>query len=439
MRLALLQSLLVALSGACAPGVAGLPLSESVEKTPQDTGEPQEVLPIDSGEAPGETASPEEGSSFVEDTGLERLEGPVPALFSEERILELEINLDRDAVSDLGRNPTEYVVGELLYEGVPLAVGVRLKGSSSLDDLSGKPSFKIHFGFVVEGGELEGNNKLNLHNMRYDPMKMSEELSYGMWRDAGLPASRTGYARVKVNGADYGLYSVVEVADDPMLARWYDNPRGNLYENAANYCDLDDGIGCFDREEDDEGSDAALEALIAAAVAPGSSLGGLADLIDWDRYPKFLAMEMSIAHWDSYAFDQSNYRFYHEPGLDRWSQIPSSMDLGFGYRPWSYPTCGRHGVDPATYTMGLLARRCLEDAACEAKVLDEILAAADRLEAMDTSARLRATADRIRDAVRDDPRRSTSMGEFEDHLDCVESWLSARPTELRAWVEARRG
>ena len=42
----------------------------------------------------------------------------------------------------------------------------------------------------------------------------------------------------------------------------------------------------------------------------------LAGQLDWDRYTGFLAMEASLAHWDSYSYDLSNYRFYHEPTED---------------------------------------------------------------------------------------------------------------------------
>jgi spore coat protein CotH len=371
------------------------------------------------------------------DTGVEGVGEPLVDLFDPVLIHEIEIELDSSARSSLSRSPETYVEGRMIWQGLPLDVGVRIKGSSSRDDLSGKPSFKIDFGFVREGAELQGQNKLNLHNMRYDPIMMSEELTYRMWRDAGLPASRTGYAWVTVNGDDYGLYALVEPPDDPLLARFYDDPKGNLYENAANYCDLDDGRSCFDAEEFDEGNHEAIDAFIEAARAPG--FDALREELDWERYTGFLAMEMSIAHWDSYSFDQSNYRWYHEPSTDRWSLIPSSMDLGFGYRPWSYPDCGRHGVDPATYTMGLVSARCLSDPACEAAVLDKILLAADRLEAMDTPALLAAAADRIRDRVYDDPRRSLSDRHFDEHLACVDAWLQARPAELRAWVAARRG
>jgi hypothetical protein len=273
--------------------------------------------------------------------------------------------------------------------------------------------------------------------MAYDPMKVSEELAYQMWRDAGLPASRTSYAHITVNGEDYGLYSMVEPPDDPFLKIWYDDPDGNLYENAENYCDLDGGRGCFEAEEYDEGNHEALDAL-RAAVTTTSDLSAVRPLLDWDRYTGFLAMEASIAHWDSYSFDQSNFRWYHEPTTDSWSLIPSSTDLSFGYRPWSYPDCGKHGVVPADYDMGIVSVRCWNDPDCEEAVLEKMLEAADRLEAMDAAAAVRAATDRVRDAVYEDRKKYTSNSHFEEHVDCVEAWLAQRPDELRTWVAEQR-
>jgi hypothetical protein len=360
------------------------------------------------------------------------------SLFDPRVIHELELELGSSAQSALERSPTRYVEGRFFWNGHEIPVGIRLKGSSSLDSFRGKPSLKIDFNHVVEGLTVQGQKKLNIHNMRYDPMKVSEELVYRMWREADLPASRSGYAHLTIDGSDYGLYSVVEAPDDPFLERWYEDPNGNLYENAANYCDLDDGQSCFEAEEYDEGNHDALERLIDAATTADGSMTALAGQLDWDRYTGFLAMEASLAHWDSYSFDQSNFRWYHEPTTDRWSLIPSSTDLGFGYRPWSYPDCGRHGVNPADYTMGVVSSRCWLDADCEAAVLEKMLDAADQLEAMDMVTQLREATDHVRDAVYDDNRKSTSNSAFETHLACVESWVAQRPDELRAWVADRR-
>ncbi len=435
---------------ACAPSlVDGDPDAESEGKTDGDAtggdgGDGSDGSDggdgIDGGDGTDGSGDPStvyEGDDEVEWAGGSTVDTSVD-FFLEDQIQVVELDLGRSAQDALNRSPTTYVEGVVRWNDLELPIGVRLKGSSSLDNFYGKPSMKFDFDFVIEGMRVGGQKKLNLHNMRYDPMKISEALNYALWREAGLPASRTGFARVSVDGVDYGLYSIVETPDDPLLKQWYDDPDGNLYENRANYCDFDDGASCFEAEESDEGNHDALDEIIAAVNAPGGGMDPVRDLLDWDRYTGFLAMEASLAHWDSYSFDQSNFRWYHEPTTNTWSLIPASMDLGYGYRPWSYSECGRHGVDPGTYTMGVISARCWADEACENAVMDKMLEAADHLEATDAPARLRALADMVRDDVYSDPRKSTTNSHFEVHVDCVEAWLAQRPDELRAWVAARR-
>lgn len=420
------------MSSACAPAVHRVADGDKDTKTVRAP-----AIPGDSGEDAWDSG----GSNLVweGDDEVEWAGGVASELFDPHAIHVMELELGSSARSALDRNPTDYVEGRFRWDALDIPVGVRIKGSSSRDTFRGKPSLKLDFNRVVEGLRVAGQKKLNLHNMRYDPMKVSEELVYGMWREAGLPASRTSYAHLFVDGVDYGLYSVVETPDDPFLERWYADPDGNLYENAANYCDFDGGRSCFEAEESDEGNHDALDAMIEAVMGSDGGMGPeLAAQLDWERYTGFLAMEASIAHWDSYSFDQSNFRWYHEPTADTWSLIPSSTDLGFGYRPWSYPDCGRHGVDPTAYTMGNVSALCWADASCEAAVLDKMLLVADQMESMDIPGALLAATDRVRDAVYADTRKSTSNSHFEAHLECVEAWVAQRPDELRAWVAARR-
>ena len=392
--------------------------------------------------APSDTA--EVPISLWADGQVERVEGEeLPdwetdrseEIFRDDIIHDVVIELDSGSVNALNYNPTDYTDAVITIAGQTLEVGVRIKGSSSFQYLSGKPSLKLDMDFEVPNQTLLGIRKLNLHNMYYDPSRMSEELMYSMFREAGLPAARTGYARVTINGTAYGLYSVVEVTDDPMLERWFADNNGNLYENAENYCDLDDGVSCFDAEEFDEGSHDALERLIDAVTDSSDDwLTRVQPLLLWDHYTGFLAMEMSVAHWDSYSFDLSNYRFYHEPTEDGWTLIPSSTDLGFGFRPWSYPDCGKHGVDPSDYTMGVLSRQCLSNETCQEAVYARILDIADQLEAMDTTATIEALAERVRADVYEDDRSYYGSSKFEEHIVCVSDWLAQRPDELREWV-----
>ncbi|MCB9761160.1 MAG: CotH kinase family protein [Alphaproteobacteria bacterium] len=383
---------------------------------------------------------PAPGVRYVEDGPPESVGGlPQLDVFSEEEIHDLVLELDRDAWDDLQRNPGRYVEADFTAAGVTYAIGVRLKGTSTFEDISRKPSLKLRFDYVHEGQRFYGMRKLNLHNLTLDPILSSETMTYGFFRAADLPAPRVGYARLRINGDDVGLYTIVEVPEDDFLRRWFADADGNLYENAENYCDLT-RVGCFDAEETDEGNDDALQDLIDAAGQTGSAWRtAMQAQMDWDRFVGFMAMERTIAHWDSYSFDLSNYRLYHDPTADTWAFIPWSADLGFGYRPWSYPDCGRHGVDPAAYDMGRLASSCQADAVCREDVLERMLEYADLIDAMNPGALVDAALDRVRPEAETDPDHAAEMDHFEEHGACVRQFLVDRPDVIRQWVAEAGG
>ncbi len=380
------------------------------------------------------------GADWVDEAPGPEGIGEVPELdvFSEELIHSFALELDSDARYALQRDPYEWAEGVFVVAGVRYEVGVRVKGSSTYESIDDKPSLKLSFDFVSEGQRFHGMRRLNLHNMTLDPMLCSEVLTWAIFRAAELPAPRVGYARLDINDDDRGLYSVVEDIEDDFLGRWFEDSGGNLYENRENYCDLS-SVSCFEAEEDDEGNDDALQALVEAAALEGSDwLAAMQDQMDWERFVGFLAMEAAIAHWDSYSFDVSNYRLYHEPTADRFTFIPWSGDLGFGYRPWSYPDCGKHGVDPGDYDMGRLAASCEEVSECHEAVLDALLEQADLLEALDASTMAAEALDRVREQAATDPETRNDMDHFEEHGRCVQDFLAGRPEVIRDWVAKER-
>ena len=162
----------------------------------------------------------------------------------------------------------------------PLAVGVRLKGGAfGFRDLTGKASFKVKFNFSVSGQRFQGLKKLTLNNMVQDDSMVHETLAYTAFRAMGVPAPRTGFAYLRVNGADYGVYLDIEQLDDVALAARFATTQ-HLYE--GNY--TNDALpGQADSFEVDEGSTTNhtdLEALIAAADAPGSFAANVAPFAD---------------------------------------------------------------------------------------------------------------------------------------------------------------
>ena len=382
---------------------------------------------------------PDPGPQVVLDDQIETApDFPQVDVFSDLSIHPWSIDLSSNALSSLRNNPREwapatFVVGEVAYE-----IGLRIKGTSTAQGIDYKPSLKLAFDHVYEGQRFYGLRRLNLHNMTLDPILSSEVLTWDIFRSAGLPAPRVGYARLSIEGEDRGLFSVVEDIEDDFLKQWFSDSGGNLYENAKNYCDLT-AISCFDREEDDEGNDDALYELIESASLSGEAWGSaMQTLWDWERFVGFMAMERTIAHWDSYSFDLSNYRLYHEPTADRWTFIPWSGDLGFGYRPWSYPECGKHGVDPTGYDMGRLASACQEDERCRDDVMDRMLEFADLVEEMGGGQLVLDALDRVRADAATDPEHRSEMDHFEAHGACVASFLDERPEIVREWVAENR-
>lgn len=352
-------------------------------------------------------------------------------------ILALSLTVDGDAWESLRRDGGSFADATLGWDDREWAVAIHIKGSSSWQEIDQKPSLVVDANRVVEDQEFRDAKKFYLHNGAYDPSSMSEMLAYRFYRERGYPASRTRYARLTLNGEDYGLYTVCEPHNDDFLQAWFADPNGNLYENAEAYCDVDD-LSCMEVEEDDEGGhDALLDLGVLRRPGPDWLTDAQA-MLEWDRFIDYLALEASIVHWDSYSYDQSNYQLYHEPASGRWTMLTQAMDLDFGYRPWSYPNCGQYAMDPSTWTMGDLAGACQADATCHAAFVARVSGLADELEAADGAARVDALHALIEDEVKSDPRRYGSDRDYDDHVECLRGFFRDRPAQLREWV-ARQG
>src|SRR5262249_53712914 len=146
--------------------------------------------------------------------------GPAPisdsdwqsSLFSDSVIHEITITIPDDGWTALTNDPYDYTPADATFDGEAISdVGLRLRGKvGSFRPITGKPKFKFDFEEYVSGQELHGLKALALNNEVVDCSYLKEPIGYRIFRDAGLPASRTGFAHLTVNGMDYGLYVIVE-------------------------------------------------------------------------------------------------------------------------------------------------------------------------------------------------------------------------------------
>lgn len=367
-------------------------------------------------------------TTVPEDTAPER---PTGDLYAPDQVWPLELQVDAASWNELRVDGHDFVDAELIYEGWDWPVQIHIKGSSTWQDITAKPSLVVDVNGRVPGLDFMGVSKFYLHNQAYDPSMFSETLSYGFYREWGYPASRTSFARLTMNGQDYGFYTVVEPHEQSFLDAWFADPNGNLYENRDAYCDVWD-VSCMEVEQSDEGSDEALKRL--GAAAKNGDFATVWSLVNQDRFVDYLALEAAISHWDSYSYDLSNFQLYHEPSSDQWTLLTQSMDLDYGWRPWSYPNCGQYAMDPGKYTMGALASECQKDATCHAAFVAAIAKFADKLEAADGGARVRALDAWVGSEVQSDSRRYYDNSDYREHIACLQTFFEERPGQLRDWV-----
>ncbi len=119
-------------------------------------------------------------------------------------------------------------------------IGLRYKGFFGIlftcfDDqgnqLCPKLAYKIKFNEYEPRQRFYGMKRLNFHPMKDDAAQMREVLSYELFREFGVAAPRSVYARLELNGKPLGLFTLTEDIDDRFMAdRFRDGGAGVLYK-----------------------------------------------------------------------------------------------------------------------------------------------------------------------------------------------------------------
>lgn len=349
-------------------------------------------------------------------------EGTPDALFSGE-VLSFQLTLAPGAMAALAREPHDYVEGSLRFRSLHLPrVGVRFKGHRSLRKWSSKPAFKLDFDKYEKGQTLLGLRSLVLNNMVEDPTMAREALGYEVFRALGVPAPRTGYAEVNVNGERFGLYALLEAPEPEFLARHFQSAEGVLYEGEYGCDVLPDQVQELALERGDDPERKLARALGSAAQGPIMGvLSGEHALIDAPRFFAFLSAGAWLADFDGFRHAH-NYRLYYDPGARRWSFIPWGLDRVLD-RTMSVFDSHEH-----------LADRCFADQACRLRYVQALDAAVVKIDALALPAKLDRIGARIAKVVARDRRRPHDDATHARELAATRAWLQARSAQVRAEI-----
>jgi len=310
-------------------------------------------------EAEPEPADPAPDAGVPIESPLERTDADT--LFDAATIPVFEVELPEEDWQWLQKNAIleEYVEAVLTYEGEDMGtVGLRFRGSvgsltvcfdeqGNLDtDYCAKLAMKLKFDFLDEDKRFFGMKRLNFNSMIRDPTKMAENISYGLFREMGVPTSRTGWAVLKVNGVSQGLFALVEEIDGRFTDdRWPGDGDGNLYKEVwpqnsseAYY------VGGFDLNDET----ATHEQMVAFAdamqsAAPEDLLDVLDEWTDLDHLYNYMAANDAVMNWDGVTswgggggdFGPHNFFWYQHETSNQFTLIPWDLDNTMQPRqPW---------------------------------------------------------------------------------------------------------
>lgn len=255
-----------------------------------------------------------------------------------------------------------WVPGTIAFEGQTWTdVGVRYKGNSSLmsswNAASGKLPFKLDFDQfeadhpAIKNQRFYGFKQLSLSNNWNDPSLMRETVTYDLLENAGLVAANTAFYEVSIDhGAgveSLGIYTMIEVIDDTVVQRAFEDDSGNIYEADGQGASLAAGTreqieASFQKENNQDEADwSDIEKLYDVLHSdqrnadPAAWRASLEAVFDVDSFLKWLGLSAVLQHWDTYGGMTHNFYLYHDPqsGKLTWISWDHNLVLGASAGP----------------------------------------------------------------------------------------------------------
>lgn len=231
----------------------------------------------------------------------------------------------------------QYYPADLEWRGMSVAnVGIRSRGNGSRSGV--KPGLRVDVNRYAAGQAFLGLRSFVLRNNVQDASQLRERVSMRLFTRLGLPAPREAHARLYVNHAFVGLYTIVESIDRDFLRQWYDDSDGYLYDydygpDDAPYYFEDrgtDGDRYVPRPFKPETHDGnprpdVIQRLVAAINSPGAAFRQVIDdFIDLSTFVRVVAAEVFLGEKDGILgeWGMNNFYLYRESASTRFTIVP---------------------------------------------------------------------------------------------------------------------
>jgi len=237
-----------------------------------------------------------------------------------------------------------------------------------------KLSLKVSFNEQDPKGRFLGVRKLVFNSSFRDRSYLRERLSYELFRDVGLPASRAVHALVAVNDGPYSLYLLVENPDKEWLEDRFEDPEGNLYKEVwPQHLEPGPYIGRLRTNESEADVSRLVElARLLADVRDSDFDAAVSPWIDVDAMLRYFVVDQVTHNWDGiwkfycgdYGCGNHNFLLYDDPGSGRITVIPWDLDHTFGRpnddlaRSWYDDGEADCEVERVDSRMGIRAPQC---------------------------------------------------------------------------------
>ncbi len=330
-------------------------------------------------------------------------------LYNPAKVLRVELTLPAASVTSLNDQKTfrVYVPGQVKIvsntaSSPLLDVNVKLKGSTSMSALRATPSFKIRFKKDDAGQGYLGLRRMTLNAMTQDTSKLHEFGAYALFNAMNIPASKTGWAKVMVNGVSRGLYANIEQPDQIFMAKRFRDITQHVYEGIAMKdfkLGNDDGVEQSGAFLADYGWKVTpnkfdLGELIDAANETDQAVWyeRMNEYFDRDALITFFAVESFLGHWDGYSGPDINNYYLRSSTRKKFTMIPWGVDQTFGENrqtdtlgdSFFYPLLSERADQPWSKNLkrGMLYVKCINYKPCRTQYLLKLKAVSAKATSM---------------------------------------------------------